>query len=130
MLILTTDADLAVRLTEPEQHVPKTYHVAVKGRPTPEAMETLRRGVDLPDGRTRPAQVRLLEASDNHSVLEIILTEGRNRQIRRMTAAVGHRVRRLVRVAIGAYTLGDLAPGAYRPLDESDRERLLRSSKK
>jgi pseudouridine synthase len=69
--------------------------------------------------------VRLLEAGDDRSVLEIILTEGRNRQIRRMAAAVGHRVRRLVRVAVGGYRLGDLTPGAHRPLDEADRRRLL-----
>jgi 23S rRNA pseudouridine2605 synthase len=125
LLILTTDAALAVRLTEPEHHVPKTYHVTVSGRPTAATLDQLRRGVELPDGRTRPAVVRLLEAGDDPGILEIILTEGRNRQIRRMAAAVGHRVRRLRRVAIGRYLLGDLAPGAYRPLDDSDRERLL-----
>jgi 23S rRNA pseudouridine2605 synthase len=126
LLILTTDAALAVRLTEPEHHVPKTYHVTISGRPSPAVLDRLRRGVDLPDGRTRPARVRLLEASEDRSVLEIILTEGRNRQIRRMAAAVGHRVRRLVRVAIGRYELGDLPTGAHRPLDEADRQRLLR----
>jgi pseudouridine synthase len=125
LLILTTDADLAVRLTEPEHHVLKTYHVTVAGRPTPDTLDHLRQGVDLPDGRTRPAHVRLLVADDDRSVLQIILSEGRNRQIRRMAAAVGHRVRRLVRVAIGGYALGDLAPGAYQTLDASDRERLL-----
>ena len=125
LLILTTDAALAVRLTEPEQHVRKTYHVTVSGRPTPAVLDRLRRGVDLTDGRTRPAGVRLLQAGDDRSILEIVLTEGRNRQIRRMSAVVGHRVRRLRRVAIGGYVLGNLAPGAYRPLDDRDRERLL-----
>jgi 23S rRNA pseudouridine2605 synthase len=125
LLILTTDAGLAVRLTEPEHHVAKTYHVTVSGWPTPGVLDQLRRGVDLPDGRTRPARVRLLQANEDRSVLEIILTEGRNRQIRRMTAALGHRVRRLVRVAIGGYALGDLPSGAYRPLDEADCQRLL-----
>jgi len=127
LLILTTDAALSVRLTEPEHHVPKTYHVTVSGQPMSDALDQLRDGVDLPDGRTRLAGVRLLEASERDSVLEIILTEGRNRQIRRMIAAVGHRVRRLMRVAIGGYALGDLASGAYRPLDEAECERLLRS---
>jgi 23S rRNA pseudouridine2605 synthase len=125
LLILTTDAALAVRLTEPEHHVPKTYHVTVAGRPTPDALDQLRRGIELTDGRTRPAEVRLLESDNERSVLEMILTEGRNRQVRRMTAAVGHRVRRLVRLAIGGYELGDLPPGAYRSLDAADRERLL-----
>jgi 23S rRNA pseudouridine2605 synthase len=125
LLILTTDAALAMRLTEPEHHVAKTYHVTLSGRPTPATLDRLRRGVELADGRTRPAQVRLLEESENGSVLEMILTEGRNRQIRRMAVAVGHRVKRLVRVAIGRYVLGDLPPGASRPLDAADRERLL-----
>src|SRR6185437_2487529 len=81
LLILTTDAALAVRLTEPEHHVAKTYHVTISGRPTPAVLDQLRGGVDLSDGRTRPAGVRLLEARDRASVVEIILTEGRNRQI-------------------------------------------------
>ncbi|HWG46708.1 MAG TPA: pseudouridine synthase, partial [Gemmataceae bacterium] len=77
LLILTTDAALAVRLTEPEHHVAKTYHVTISGRPTPAVLDQLRGGVDLSDGRTRPAGVRLLEARDRASVVEIILTEGR-----------------------------------------------------
>ena len=125
LLIVTNDAALSVRLTEPEHHVPKTYHVTVSGQPGAATLDCLRCGIDLADGRTRPAGVRLLEAGEDRGILEIILTEGRNRQIRRMMAAVGHRVRRLVRVAIGGYVLGDLAPGAYRTLDARDRERLL-----
>jgi 23S rRNA pseudouridine2605 synthase len=127
LLILTSDGALAVRLTEPEQHVPKTYHVTVAVAPAEEALCLLREGVDLPDGRTRPAQVRLLRAGQGESVLEVVLTEGRNRQVRRMLAAVGHRVRRLVRVAVGGYDLGDLAPGACRTLGEDDLRRLLPS---
>jgi 23S rRNA pseudouridine2605 synthase len=125
LLILTTDSVLAVRLTEPEQHVAKTYRVAVAGRPTPGTLERLRQGIELIGVRTRPAEVRLLEATEQGSVLEVVLTEGRNRQIRRMMAAVGHRVRRLVRVAIGGYQLGDLPSGATRQLDDADREQLL-----
>jgi 23S rRNA pseudouridine2605 synthase len=126
LLILTTDASLSVRLTEPKHHVPKTYHVTIAGTPTEAVLDRLRHGIELSDGRTRPAGVRLLRTDEKGNVVEVILTEGRNRQIRRMFAAVGHRVRRLVRVAIGAYELGDLSPGACRTLDESDRERLLR----
>ena len=114
LLILTTDAALAVRLTEPEQHVPKTYHVTITGRPTPETLQRLRDGIDLDDGLTRPAQVKVLRTRGETTTLEVILTEGRNRQIRRMMRALGHRVRRLVRVAIGAYQLGDLATGETR----------------
>lgn len=126
LLILTNDAALAVRLTAPEHHVRKTYRVTVVGHPSAATLDQLRRGVELPDGRTRPAEVRLLEGREKRSILEIVLTEGRNRQIRRMAAAVGHRVRRLVRVAIGSYVLGDLPSGASRPLDAVDCRRLLR----
>jgi pseudouridine synthase len=125
LLVLTNDSALAVRLTKPEHRVPKTYHVTVGGRPTEAALERLSEGVDLPDGKTRPARVRLLKAGQKSSLLEVILTEGRNRQVRRMTAAVGHRTRRLVRVAIGGLDLGGLPRGAHRLLDEADVRRLL-----
>src|SRR5579884_1066415 len=91
LLILTNDSALAARLTEPEHQVPKTYHVGVKGCPSEEALSKLRTGVELADGRTRPTRVRLLRQGKKTGWLEIILTEGRNRQIRRMLAAVGHR---------------------------------------
>jgi 23S rRNA pseudouridine2605 synthase len=128
LLILTNDSSLAERLTDPEQHVPKTYRVTLAGHPDAAALDRLRTGVDLPDGRTRPAGVRLLEQGPSTTTVEIILTEGRNRQVRRMAAAVGHRVRRLVRVAIGRYELGELPPGAFRRLDEADVRRLSESA--
>jgi 23S rRNA pseudouridine2605 synthase len=124
LLILTNDSNLAVRLTEPEHHVPKVYHVTIRGVPTPAALDQLRGGVPLPDGSTRPAQVRVLDTGPDCAVLEMVLTEGRNRQVRRMCAAVGHKVRRLARVAIGDFLLGDLAPGACRRLDAADCRRL------
>ena len=111
LLILTTNAPLAVRLTEPCHRVPKTYQVILQGRPTEAELEQLRQGVDLADGWTRPAQVRLVYEDKREALLEIILTEGRNRQIRRMCWRVGYRVRRLVRVAIGRCTLGELLTG-------------------
>jgi 23S rRNA pseudouridine2605 synthase len=126
LLILTNDAALSVRLTEPEHHVPKTYHATLTGDLTPEALEQLRAGVELADGRTRPAQVRELRRGAKPCRLEIILTEGRNRQIRRMASAVGCRVRRLVRVAVGRYELGDLAVGESRFLDKQDLSMLLK----
>lgn len=125
LLILTNDAHLAVRLTEPEHQVPKTYHVTIRGVPTGEALEQLRHGVDLPDGRTRPVRVRVLEQGLESALVEMILTEGRNRQVRRMWAALGYKLKRLVRVAIGGYQLGDLAPGACRPLAAADIKRLI-----
>jgi 23S rRNA pseudouridine2605 synthase len=129
LLILTNDSSLSARLTEPEHRVPKTYHVTVAGVPTPEVLERLRQGVELADGITRPAQVRLLQQWKDTAELEIVLTEGRNRQIRRMGAAVGHRVKRLVRVAIGDYQLGDLPVGGCRLLDEGEIKELLGGDK-
>jgi 23S rRNA pseudouridine2605 synthase len=126
LLILTNDADLSVRLTEPEHHTPKTYQATLTGDLTPEALKQLRGGIELADGLTRPAQVRELRPGRKPCRLEIILTEGRNRQIRRMAAAVGCRVRRLVRVAVGRYELGDLAVGACRLLDKEDLLMLLK----
>ena len=111
--------------TEPEHHTPKTYHATLTGELTAEALDTLRGGVDLPDGRTRPAQVRVLRGETKGSLVEFILTEGRNRQVRRMAATVGCKVRRLVRVAIGSYALGDLAVGAHRVLEEDACKTLL-----
>ena len=126
LLIFTTDSALAVRLTDPEHHVPRTYRVTVSGAPADEALAQLRQGVDLADGRTRPARVRLLRAGPKASVLEVVLTQGRNRQVRRMLAAVGHRVRRLVRVAIGELELGELKPGECRVLGAAEIEAALR----
>jgi 23S rRNA pseudouridine2605 synthase len=125
LLILTSDAQLAVRLTDPAHHVPKTYHVTLNGEPSDEDMQRLRAGIELEDGPTRPAGVRLLERDGRRAVVEMVLTEGRNRQIRRMWAAQGRRVKRLVRVAIGGLALGDLAAGACRELGEDERERLV-----
>lgn len=125
LLILTNDEYLAVRLTEPEHHVGKTYHVTVRGVPTEAVLVQLRQGVNLTDGRTRPAQVRLVQAMKGAALLEVVLTEGRNRQLRRMGTAVGHRVLRLLRVAIGGYHLGTLPVGQTRNLDETDVRQLL-----
>jgi pseudouridine synthase len=125
LLILTSDAGFAVRLTEPEHRVPKTYRVTVSGRPSEEALESLRNGVQLANGKTRPAKVRVLRAGVR-SVLEVVLTEGRNRQVRRMLAAVGHRVRRLVRVRIGGLELEELKVGECRVLTEEEVQKALR----
>jgi 23S rRNA pseudouridine2605 synthase len=128
LLLLTNDSSLSTRLTEPEHAIPKTYHVTVTGCPDATTLRRLRDGVELSDGPTRRARVRLLAEEGERSVLEIVLTEGRNRQIRRMAAAVGHKVRRLVRVAIGGLLLGDLAPEACRVLDTTECKRLLITS--
>jgi 23S rRNA pseudouridine2605 synthase len=125
LLILTNDTRLGQRLTDPAHSVPKTYHVRVKGRPDAQALEILRAGVPLADGLTRPAQVRALGSERGGGTwLEIVLREGRNRQVRRMCAALGHDVLDLVRVRIGALELDGLASGEWRELDAEDLRRL------
>lgn len=129
LLILTDDGDLQHRLSHPRHKLPKTYWAQVEGTPTPEALEALRRGVDLGDFVTQPAQVRgIAEPPDlwertppirfrkeipTHWI-ELIIREGKNRQVRRMTAKAGLPTLRLIRYAIGEWTLDGLQPGAWR----------------
>jgi 23S rRNA pseudouridine2605 synthase len=119
LLILTNDHRLGQRLTDPNHHVPRTYHARVLGLPDAGALAALREGVPLEPGVvTRPAGVKLIGAArGGSSWLELVLTEGKNRQVRRMCASVGHDVLELVRVAIGLYRLADLAAGEWRRLD-------------
>jgi 23S rRNA pseudouridine2605 synthase len=124
LLILTNDSALSTRLTDPEHHVPKVYLLTIRGQPTDEALDRLRRGITLSDGPTRPAEVRVVESGPKTTVVEMALTEGRNRQARRMCKAVGHRVLKLVRVAIGDFRLAGLAPGDFRVLGARDVRRL------
>lgn len=130
LLLLTDDGALAHRLTDPRHKEPKTYWVQVEGEPLDAQIEALRRGVVLNDVPTRPAKVQRLDApalwprdppvrfrkTVPDAWLEITISEGRNRQVRRMTAAVGLPTLRLVRVAIGPHRLDDLAPGQWRQL--------------
>jgi 23S rRNA pseudouridine2605 synthase len=122
LLLLTNDHRLGHRLTDPEHHVPKTYHVRVRGVPDTSALQALREGVTLPDGTTtRPARVTSLGATrGGEGWLEVVIEEGRNRQVRHMCAAVGHDVLELVRVGIGGLALGELASGAWRELGEDE----------
>ena len=128
LLLLTDDGALAHRLTDPRHKRPKTYWVQVEGDPDEARLEALRRGVELGDGPTLPARVARIEAPSlwprdppvrfrktvPDAWLELTIHEGRNRQVRRMTAAVGLPTLRLVRVAIGPWRLDDLAPGTWR----------------
>lgn len=120
LLILTNDGDLAYRLTHPKHKVQKTYLVVVRGLPNTEAVWKLRQGVQLEDGKTRPATVRIIERGVGKATLEIIIGEGRKRQIRRMCQAIGHQVLSLKRIAIGPVKLGDLRAGATRPLTRQE----------
>lgn len=141
LLVLTDDAGVAHRLTDPRQGKAKTYLVQVEGEPAPDQLARLRAGVELRDGPTRPAQVRALPGPPAWlwprdppvrfrktvptSWLELTLREGRNRQVRRMTAAVGLPTLRLVRTAVDRWQLGDLAPGHYRIADPAPPARRL-----
>lgn len=124
LLLLTNDGDLAHRLMHPRHHVEKCYQVDVQGQLSRDDLLTLARGIELEDGRTAPARVRSLPRGKQGSRFEIVLQEGRNRQIRRMCDAIGHRVRRLQRVRIDFLNLAKLKPGEFRILKDSEVERL------
>jgi 23S rRNA pseudouridine2605 synthase len=127
LLLMTNDGALAQQLTKAASHVTKTYHVKVSGRPSAQSIQRLRNGVSiaLDDGRrvkTSPVQIRLLEDAPN-PWYEIILIEGRNRQIRRMFQHVGHHVEKIKRVALGPISL-DIPPGKFRPLTARELSQL------
>ncbi|HEX6738156.1 MAG TPA: pseudouridine synthase [Vicinamibacteria bacterium] len=130
LLILTNDHRLGQRLTDPAAHLPKAYHVRVRGAPGPEALRVLREGAPLGRGEVaRPAEVRLLgSARGGGTWLEVVLTEGKNRQVRRMCAGIGHEVEDLVRVRVGGLELGDLAPREWRRLGPAEIRRLLQGA--
>ena len=116
LLLLTTDGELAHRVAHPRYEVAKTYEALVEGRPDDDALARLRAGIELDDGPTRPAEAERLPRDGDGWRVRLVLHEGRKRQVRRMLAAVGHPVRRLVRTRLGPLELGDLAAGASRPL--------------
>jgi 23S rRNA pseudouridine2605 synthase len=125
LLILTNDGDLTQLLTHPRHGVEKEYFVEVEGKPSPAALRTLRTGVELDDGLTRPAQAKILqESATGTTALTIIVKEGRKRMVRRMCAEVGHPVVRLARTRIGPLRDPHLAPGEWRVLT-SDEVRAL-----
>lgn len=137
LVVLTASGRLQARIADPQHKLPKTYWAEVEGTPAADALARLAAGVDLPDGPTRPARVRAIAAPDlwprdppirvrkavPTAWVELVLREGRNRQVRRMTAAVGLPTLRLVRWAVGPWTLEGLAPGASRWADAADLER-------
>lgn len=128
LLALTDDGQLQARIAEPRKKIPKTYLVQVEGTPSPESLKQLQQGVVLKDGKTQPCGARIIPPptvwerhppvrqrnNDELSWLEITLYEGKNRQVRRMTAHIGHPTLRLIRTAIGPWKLHDLQPGDFR----------------
>jgi 23S rRNA pseudouridine2605 synthase len=116
LLVLTNDGDLTQRLTHPSHGVPKAYLAEVVGVPTAGELRQLREGVELDDGMTAPARVAIVARRENGAALELVIHEGRNRQVRRMCEAIGHTVTRLVRTRIGPLSDARLAPGEWRVL--------------
>lgn len=127
LLLVTNDTAFAERITNPGCKVPKTYLVKTASRLADEDIERLRRGVELKDGPTQPALVSRQRDAGSHTFLEITITEGRNRQVRRMIEAVGSRVLKLVRTAIGPIRIGTLPIGKYRPLAAAEVRTLVRA---
>ncbi|MEL7358018.1 MAG: pseudouridine synthase [Cyanobacteria bacterium J06560_6] len=128
-LLLTNDGDLTYRLTHPRHNMPKVYQVSVQGMPSKRTLRQWREGVCLDDRLTLPAGVRLLRAlSDTQALLEITLTEGRNRQIRRVAKLLGHPVTALHRIKIGSLPLGSLRRGHYRLLTSEEVIQLKHSA--
>lgn len=125
LLLLTSDSEWGARVAAPETHLEKTYHVQVASVADQKFTQTLVRGIKNKDGELlRATRASLLRAGEKNCWLEIVLDEGRNRQIRRMLAALGVEVLRLVRVAIGPLQLGNLAKGAHRPLTKQEKQML------
>ncbi len=128
-LLLTNDGNLTLKLTHPRYHLRKTYHVWVEGYPSDSTLEKWRQGVLLQDKLTLPAEVKVLKSQKGQTLLEIILSEGRNRQIRNCADQLGHRVVKLHRLAIGPIRLDSpgrakMNLGSYRILDDSEQALL------
>jgi pseudouridine synthase len=124
LLLLTNDNDFAEHITNPELKIPKTYLVKASTLLSDDDLQKLRDGVELQDGPTRPAQVRRVRDSAKYSFIEMTITEGRNRQVRRMIEAVGSKVLKLVRTAIGPVSIGRLEIGKWRELTPAERKQL------
>lgn len=124
LLLLTNDTQLAERIMNPDFHVPKTYLVKSSLRLSDDDLQKLRDGIELTDGMTRPAMVTRLRDSEKYTHFEITITEGRNRQVRRMVEALGAKVLKLVRVRIGALAIDGLPIGQWRELAAKEVEKL------
>ena len=128
LLLLTNDGELANRLTHPRYGVEKVYRVMVAGVPDREVLVQLRRGIRLAEAWVRVPSVKIKSRQKKSAVLEMVLDEGRNREIRRVLAKMGHKVLRLIRVAVGPVRLGNLAPGECRPLGQREVQALRKAA--
>jgi len=130
LILLTNDGELANRLTHPRYGVEKTYRVMVSGHPTPEVLDQLRGGVRLAEGLARVAGVTLRRKYKQSAILEMVLREGQNREIRRVLARLNHKVLRLVRISVGPVRLGKLPSGEYRRLTKDEVRALQKVVRK
>jgi 23S rRNA pseudouridine2605 synthase len=124
LILLTNDGELANRLTHPSFEVTKAYRAQVRGKVSERALARLRTGIELDDGPTAPAEARIIALGPGSTVLELVIHEGRKRQVRRMCEAAGHPVTALERVRFGPLELGDLAPGRWRTLEPTELQAL------
>jgi 23S rRNA pseudouridine2605 synthase len=124
LLLMTNDGDLAMNLTHPRYGVPKTYYVLVAGKPTAEDLQKLLDGVWLSDGKVKARSVKRIKSQGNGTWIRVVLTEGKNREIRRMLAKLGHKVMRLKRIAIGPVKLDKLPKGKARRVSEDELKAL------
>ncbi len=129
LLLLTNDGPLAQRLTHPRYGVPKTYVARLRGTVRRQALRALTEGVELDDGVAAASSVRTLAAARDETLLELVVTEGRNRVVRRMLSAVGLSLERLARVQLGPLALGDIGQGRVRPLTSREVRELYRAVK-
>lgn len=127
LLLLTNDGDFANAISHPSGEIQKTYYVKVKGLVEQRNIEKLRKGIRLEDGKTMPARVQKISATENNSWLDISISEGRKRQVRRMLEAVGHPVMKLKRISIDGLNIGKLKPGEIRSLSPEELK-LIKSS--
>lgn len=128
LLLLSNDGELILRVTHPRYGVKKTYVATVAGHPTNATMSQLRRGIELEDGLARAERARVLQSTGSTSLVEIVVAEGRNREVRRMMDAVGHPVDRLVRTSIGPISDRSLRPGQWRSLSPDEVRQLYQAA--
>lgn len=120
LILLTNDGEFHARLTHPRHEIPKVYHVKISGQLTETELKGIREGIDIGGYITQPCETTVFKKNPHNSWLEIILKEGKNRQVRRMIETLGYKVLRLVRVGIGPLKLTDLKKGEWRPLTRSE----------
>jgi len=128
LLIMTNDGDFTYKITHPSHNIEKTYIALVKGCPNKDELNRFSRGLRIEDYVTSPAKVKISEMQGNNAVLEIIIHEGRNRQVRKMCEAIGHPVIKLKRISIGPLTLKGLEEGKWRHLNKKEIEVLLKGT--